>query len=269
MTKTPIFIIDAFADKPFHGNPAGVCPLDHWLPDETMQAIASEVNLSETVFFVRCSGQGADKGVQCYGIRWFMPTREVDMIGHATLAAGHLVLSRLAPLAQEVRFVSASATMVVRRNGTMLTLDMPPLVPTLIQTPDGLAKALGGVPTQVPASKHYLALFETADEIADLRPDFEALAQLPLPAVIVSARGTSEFDFVSRFFAPANGVPEDAVSGVAHCCLAPFWSQALDKRALIGQQLSARGGVIHCSYDNARVVLGGNAVISLEGAISI
>lgn len=203
MSKTPIFIIDAFADKPFHGNPAGVCPLDHWLADDTMQAIASEMNLSETVFFVPCSGQGADKGVQHYDIRWFTPTREVDMIGHATLAAGHL------------------------------------------------------------------ALFETADEIAHLRPDFEALAPLPLPAVIVSARGTSEYDFVSRFFAPANGVPEDAVSGVAHCCLAPFWSQALDKRDLIGQQLSARGGVVHCSYDNARVVLGGHAVISLEGAISI
>lgn len=261
----PLYIIDAFTDRPMTGNPAAVCPLGDWLPVEAMQAIAAEMNLSETVFFVpRPSGTEGD-----FDVRWFTPTREVDMIGHATLAAGHLVLTRLAPTLQAARFVSPTAEMVVRRQAGMLRMSMPALVPAPVQAPAGLADALGASPLAVLAAKHYLARFDDPDEVAALRPDFAALAGLPLPAVIVTAKGRDEFDFVSRFFAPANGVPEDAVSGVAHCCLAPYWAEKLGKDRLTARQLSSRGGTVLCEYSGDRVLLGGTATIFLEGAISL
>lgn len=270
--KLPLYIIDAFTDRPMTGNPAGVCPLDGWLPAAVMQAIASEMNLSETVFFAPRpdgDGGGQEAGTRSYDLRWFTPTREVDMIGHATLAAGHLVLSRLEPQLAAVRFVSPTAEMAVRREGDLLQMSMPALVPAPVGPPPGLAQALGATPSAVLAAKHYLAVFEDAGQIAALRPDFAALARLDLPAVIVSAPGRDGFDFVSRFFAPANGVPEDAVSGVAHCCLAPFWAQRLGRARMVGRQLSSRGGTVLCEYSEGRVLLGGTAAIFLEGSISL
>jgi len=270
--KLPLYIIDAFTDRPMTGNPAGVCPLDGWLPAAVMQAIASEMNLSETVFFAPRpdgDGGGQEAGTRSYDLRWFTPTREVDMIGHATLAAGHLVLSRLEPQLAAVRFVSPTAEMAVRREGDLLQMSMPALVPAPVGPPPGLAQALGATPSAVLAAKHYLAVFEDAGQIAALRPDFAALARLDLPAVIVSAPGRDGFDFVSRFFAPANGVPEDAVSGVAHCCLAPFWAQRLGRAHMVGRQLSSRGGTVLCEYSEGRVLLGGTAAIFLEGSISL
>jgi predicted PhzF superfamily epimerase YddE/YHI9 len=259
----PMFIIDAFAERPFAGNPAAVCPLDAWLPDPTMQAIAAEMNLSETVFFAPVPQQDG------FGIRWFTPTREVDLIGHATLAAGHLVLERLRPGTSSVRFSSNGAELAVARDGASLTLDMPALRPRRVEPPPALGRGLGRQPAAVLAAKHYLCVFDRADEVSAMAPDMATIAALDLPAVIVTAPGNGDADFVSRFFAPANGVPEDPVSGVAHLCLAPYWAERLGKPKLVGRQLSSRGGVVRCEDLGSRVRLGGSAVIVLDGRITI
>jgi PhzF family phenazine biosynthesis protein len=257
----PIFIIDAFSDRPLAGNPAAVCSLETWLPVPTMQAIASEMNLSETVFFA------PDQQPDAFGIRWFTPTREVDLIGHATLAAGFLVLERMRPGAASVRFLSGSEELTVTRDGASLTLEMPALRPQQIEPLPALARGLGRQPKAVLAAKYYLCLFGHPDEIAAMAPDMSILAALDLPGVIVTAPATGDVDFVSRFFAPANGVPEDPVSGVAHLCLAPYWAERLGKTKLIGRQLSARGGLVRCEDFGARVRLGGSAAVFLEGRI--
>ena len=259
--KLDMFIIDAFAERTLTGNPAAVCPLDSWIAEETMQAIAEEMNLSETAFVVQREND--------FEIRWFTPTREVDMIGHATLAAGHLILDHIRPDLQQVKFLNPAGDMVVLREAGSLVIDMPALVPQPVVCPTALVAALGETPRELLASKHYLCVFENEDMVADLQPDFVALANLDLPAVIVTAPASNEFDFVSRFFAPANGVPEDSVSGVAHCCLTPFWSQHLGRRKMKAKQLSTRGGVIDCELDGDRVRLAGSAIIFLEGQISI
>ncbi len=270
----PIYIVDAFADRPLAGNPAAVCPLDAWLPMATMQAIAAEMNLSETVFFVP-DEDGA------YGIRWFTPIREVELIGHATLAAGFLVLTRLQPDATQVRFWNGGDEFVVTRDGDALSLEMPSLPPTEIAAPAGLVEALAAGslrrPEKILAAKHYLCVYRQAADIAALTPDMAALAAMPLPAAIVTAPGDGvaagasgeRFDFVSRFFAPANGVPEDPVSGVAHLCLTPYWSQRLGRKKLLGRQLSARGGTVVCEDRGTRVRLGGRASLFLEGRIAL
>src|SRR5262245_37368272 len=236
----PMFIIDAFAERPLAGNPAAVCPLDAWLPAATMQAVASEMNLSETVFFA------PDPQGDGFGIRWFTPTREVDLIGHATLAAGFLVLERMRPDAASARFFSGGDELTVTRDHGSLSLEMPALRPQRIEPPPTLARGLGRLPKAVLAAKHYLCVFDHPDEIAALAPDMGSLAVLDLPGVIVTAPATGgvDIDFVSRFFAPANGVPEDPVSGVAHLALVPYWSHRLGKARLIGWQLSHRGGMV-------------------------
>ena len=261
--KLPIFIVDAFAERTLAGNPAAVCPLESWLPEQTMQAIAAEMNLAETVFFA------PEARSERFAIRWFTPTREVDLIGHATLAAGHLVLERLRPGAKAVRFASGADEFTVSRDGGMLWLEMPALPPRAIDAPPALANALGRAPKAVLAAKHYLCLYDSPADVAALAPEMAALAALDLPAVIVSAPGDGEVDFVSRFYAPANGVPEDHVSGVAHLCLAPFWAERLGKPRLIGRQLSRRGGTVRCEHLGTRVRLGGRAAIFLEGQMAI
>ena len=258
----PIYIIDAFAERPLTGNPAAVCPLETWLEPATMQAIAAEMNLSETVFFA------PEPDSEAFGIRWFTPTREVELIGHATLAAGFLVLQRLRPTAASVRFVSGNEVFTVERDGPTLVLEMPALPPHPITAPPELARALGRPPGTILAAKHYLCVYDRADDIRALTPDMTALAALELPAVIVTAPSSGDADFVSRFFAPANGVPEDPVSGVAHLCLAPYWAERLGKRRLVGRQVSARGGVVRCEHRGDRVRLGGSAVTFLSGRIS-
>lgn len=258
----PIYVIDAFADRPLTGNPAAVCPLETWLPDATMQAIAAEMNHSETVFLVP---QGDD-----FAIRWFTPIREVDLVGHATLAAGHLVLDRLRPGGRSVRFLSQSGALTVSRESAGYAMDMPALPPSEVAPPPGLFAALGQSPRAVLAAKHYLVVFEHAEEVRTLAPDMAALAALDRPAVIVAAPGGEKgVDFVSRFFAPANGVPEDPVSGVAHCCLTPYWSRRLGKGTLVGRQLSKRGGIVRCADRGDRVTLGGAAALFLEGTIRV
>jgi PhzF family phenazine biosynthesis protein len=261
----PLYIIDAFAVRPLTGNPAAVCPLERWLPDETMQAIAAEMNLSETVFFA------PEPGSDSFAIRWFTPTREVELIGHATLAAGHLVLNTMRPRAQSVRFLCKDGELSVARDGAMLQLEMPALRPKSVPAPPALARGLGRQPASVLAAKHYLCVFERATEVAALAPDMAVLAALDLPAVIVTAptEPGDDADFVCRFFAPANGVPEDPVSGVAHLCLAPYWAERLGKKRLVGRQVSQRGGVVRSEDLGQRVRLGGGAVTFLSGRIAL
>jgi predicted PhzF superfamily epimerase YddE/YHI9 len=260
--RLPIYQVDAFTDSLFGGNPAAVCPLEAWLPEKTMQAIAAENNLAETAFFVR---EGRD-----YALRWFTPTVEVDLCGHATLAAGYIVFRFIEPERDSVSFRTMNAgALVVSRRGDMLALDFParPAVP--VEPPPGLVVALGGVPREVLRARDHLVVYGSAAEVAALDPDLAALAKVDCWAAIVTAPGESGIDFVSRFFAPAQGVPEDPVTGSSHCTLVPYWARRLGKTKLEARQLSRRGGALSCALDGDRVSIAGRAVLYLEGQIEV
>jgi PhzF family phenazine biosynthesis protein len=257
--KVPLYLVDAFAKRPLTGNPAAICLLDAWPDAALMQAIAVEMNLSETAFIVP---EGKD-----WRIRWFTPTLEVDLVGHATLAAAHVLFARGLP-DPTVTFESLSGPLHVTRDGALLMMDFPARVPVSCATPPALSEALGCTPREVLAARHYLAIFEDEAEVRGLTPDMVRLAALDRAAVIVSAPGGAG-DFVSRFFAPANGVPEDPVSGVAHCTLVPYWSKRLGKRRLDARQVSKRGGRLVCEDRDTRVAIGGSAVLVLEGTLTV
>jgi predicted PhzF superfamily epimerase YddE/YHI9 len=260
--RLPIYQVDAFTDSLFGGNPAAVCPLDAWLPDATMQAIAAENNLSETAFFVP---EGGD-----YALRWFTPAVEVDLCGHATLASGHVVMSYIEPQREDVSFHTVKAgTLTVSRRADMLVMDFParPAIPCA--APAGLLAALGGTPREVLRARDYLIVYDSAAEVAALDPDLVALAKVDCWAMIVTAPGSDGIDFVSRFFAPAQGVPEDPVTGSAHCTLVPYWAERLNKTGLEARQISRRGGALRCTLNGDRVSLGGHAVVYLEGRIEV
>lgn len=274
--EIPLFQVDAFAEAPFSGNPAAVCPLEEWLPDELMQAIAAENNLSETAFLV-------PRGPARFGLRWFTPAVEVDLCGHATLASAWVVFERLwgSPLGssetggtgaeggERVTFDTRSGALTVRREGELLAMDFPARPAEPCRTPAGLAKALGRPPAEVRAAlRDYLAVYHSEEEVRGLRPDPLRLAALDRPGVIVTAPGT-ERDFVSRFFAPAVGVPEDPVTGSAHCTLVPYWSERLGKRVLRARQVSARGGELLCEALGDRVGIAGRAILYLEGTLRV
>ena len=257
----PLYLVDAFADRPFAGNPAAICVLRDWLPESTMQAIAAEMNLSETAFIV----PNADN---TWHIRWFTPTLEVDLVGHATLAAAFVIFERLnAPLTQ-IRFSSRSGSLLVTRNNKMLEMDFPARIPVRCDAPPGLVEGLGAKPVEVLAAQHYLAVFEHERDVRALAPNMGRLAALDRAAVIATAPG-GPGDFVSRFFAPANGVPEDPVSGVAHCTLIPYWSRRLGKERLYARQVSHRGGDLVCEDRGDRVIISGPAALVLEGTLAI
>jgi len=262
MMQLPIYQVDAFADRVFRGNPAAVCPLETWLPDATMQAIAAENNLSETAFFVR---EGSD-----YALRWFTPAVEVDLCGHATLASGYVVMRFLEPQRESVSFRTAKAgKLTVTRRADMLVMDFPtrPAVPAA--APPGLFAALGGTPREVLRARDHLVVYGSAAEIAALAPDLAALAKVDCWAVIVTAPGDNGVDFVSRFFAPAQGILEDPVTGSAHCTLVPYWANRLGKTEFEARQLSRRGGALSCALDGDRVSIAGKAVLYLEGRIEV
>ena len=263
MIRIPLYQVDAFVtDGPFTGNPAAVCPLDAWLPDGVMQAIAAENNLSETAFFVP-EGDG-------YRLRWFTPTVEVDLRGHATLASGFVVLGWLAPGRTSITFQTEKAgELTVARDGELLALDLPARPAALCPMSDAVAAALGKRPTALLAARDYLAVYDSPDDIAALSPDFTAVAALDRFAVIVTAPGSGGIDFVSRFFAPARGVPEDPVTGSAHCTLVPYWAERLGKTRLEARQLSRRGGALSCALLGGRATLAGRAVLYLDGTITI
>lgn len=257
--KLPIYQIDAFADAPFRGNPAAVCPLENWLPDSLLQSIAEENNLSETAFYL---GHGAH-----YSLRWFTPAKEVDLCGHATLAAAHVVFGRNPDLAQ-ITFESRSGPLHVAREEGLLTLDFPAQARKRCDIPDSLAKALGRRPLECFRSMDYLAVFSTESDIAGLTPDFRLLKTLDLRGVIVTAPGSAS-DFVSRFFAPNYGIDEDPVTGSAHCALAPYWAQRLGKSTLSARQLSNRTGTLRCRVEGERVFISGQTVPYMEGTIRV
>jgi PhzF family phenazine biosynthesis protein len=260
--RLPLYQVDAFTDKLFGGNPAAICPLESWLPDVTMQAIAAENNLSETAFFVR---EGAD-----YALRWFTPTVEVDLCGHATLASGHVVMSLLEPQRRSVNFKTLKAgTLTVSRADNLLSMDFParPAVPA--EAPAGLLAALGGNPREVLRARDHLVVYDSPEEMVALQPDFAALAKVDCWAAIVTAPGKDGVDFVSRFFAPAQGVPEDPVTGSSHTTLTPYWAKRLGKTTLEARQLSRRGGALSCTLNGDRVSIAGGAVLYLEGHISV
>jgi PhzF family phenazine biosynthesis protein len=258
-----IYQIDAFSGRVFGGNPAAVCPLDAWLPDATMQAIATENNLSETAFFVP---RGED-----FALRWFTPATEVDLCGHATLATGALILRKLAPFRERVRFHTRSGVLEVGSEGELLVMDFPawPAGPTGADEREAVAAALGATPTEVhAATRDYLAVFDDEAMVRDLAPDSARLAALPRHGMIATAPG-GEVDFVSRFFAPAVGIDEDPVTGSAHCTLTPYWSARLGKKELAARQISARGGELICVDTGERVIIKGRAAFYLEGTIQL
>jgi predicted PhzF superfamily epimerase YddE/YHI9 len=258
--RIPIYQVDAFTSRLFAGNPAAVCPLQEWLPDERMQAIALENNLSETAYFV----DGGDH----YKLRWFTPTVEVDLCGHATLASAFIILTELAPGRREVRFQTRSGELLVTREGERFAMDFPARPPAECAVHPDLLAALGGNPERVLASRDYLAIYGAEAEVRALRPNMERLAQLDRFAVIATAPGM-EVDFVSRFFAPAKGVPEDPVTGSAHCTLIPYWSGRLGKKELHALQVSSRGGELWCEHRGDRVTIAGSAVRFLTGTIEV
>jgi PhzF family phenazine biosynthesis protein len=261
--RLPLYQIDAFiTEEPFSGNPAAVCPLDAWLPDAAMQAIAAANNLSETAFFVPEDGD--------YRLRWFTPKTEVELCGHATLASAFVIFRFLAPDLRSVRFRTEKAgTLAVGRDGELLVLDFPARPPEPCAVPGELAAALGRAPASVLAASSYLAVYNEAGDIASLAPDFAAIARLDRGGVIVTAAGQGEVDFVSRYFAPAAGIDEDPVTGSAHCTLIPYWATRLGKTRLTARQISRRGGMLDCELRGERVAIAGRARLYLEGTIEI
>ncbi len=258
--KLPLYHVDAFAGRVFAGNPAAVVPLERWLDDHTLQAIAAENNLSETAFLVGGRGQ--------YEIRWLTPTTEVDLCGHATLASAHVVFTTLEPGSKAVSFRSKSGPLIVTRDEDLLALDFPARPPQPLPVPEALVMAMGRKPREVFTARDVMAVFDTEEEVRSLLPDREGLAGLEYFAVIVTAPG-HEVDFVSRFFAPRQGIPEDPVTGSAHCMLVPYWARRLGKPRLHALQVSPRGGELHCEDRGDRVKIAGRAVQYLEGTIEI
>ena len=237
-------------------------------PDATLQAIAAENNLAETAFFVR-EGAGAAAGTD-YLLRWFTPAVEVDLCGHATLASAAVIFRALEPQRSAVRFRTLKAgVLTVRRTGDALEMDFPSRPALAVAPPPGLLAALGGRPREVLRARDHLVVYDTAAEIRALAPDFAALAKVDCWAAIVTAPGADGVDFVSRFFAPAQGISEDPATGSSHCTLVPYWAKRLGKRELQARQLSRRGGALACTLDGERVRLAGHAVLYLEGTITI
>lgn len=254
--RIPIYQVDAFTHEAFGGNPAAVCPLETWLADATMQSIAMENQLSETAFFVPSEAP--------IRIRWFTPKAEVDLCGHATLAAASVYLEMIAPGREEVVFESASGPLGVRRDRGMYVLDLPARPAAPCEPPPALIEALGAHALTWLKARDYLGVFRSEAEVRALKPDFAALAAFD--KVIVTAPG-EESDFVSRFFAPSIGIDEDPVTGSAHCTLTPYWAKRLGRPRLSARQVSARGGELLCEDRGARVSVAGRAVRYMEGTI--
>jgi len=259
--KITLYQVDAFTDRLFAGNPAAVCPLDRWLPDDILRQIAAENNLSETAFFVPAGN--------AFELRWFTPVSEVDLCGHATLATAHVLFRHLGYEATVIPFQTRQRGRVhVERSGDRLVLDFPAWMPVVTDPPPALLAGLAPKPRQVFLSRDYLALYDHEDQIEALVPDHAALSRLDVTGIIVTAPGR-EADFVSRFFAPREGIPEDPVTGSAHCTLTPFWAERLGKTELYARQLSSRGGELFCRFAGDRVKIGGRAVTYLEGKIDV
>jgi len=255
------YVVDAFADKLFAGNPAGVCLPDIALSEAQMQSIAFENNLAETAFLIERDGY--------YDLRWFAPETEIDLCGHATLASAFVLMSTVHTDLNDVVFHTQSGVLNVSRDGEIYTLDFPSRLPVACAMPEALQEALGARVLETYKSRDLLAVLESEDAIAALKPDFSKLSAFKdTVAVIVTAK-SREYDFVSRFFAPGAGINEDPVTGSSHCTLIPYWSKRLGKKRMAAAQLSLRGGVLYCKDEGERVNIGGKAVLYMSGEICL
>lgn len=261
MKTIPLFQVDAFSDQVFRGNPAAICPLNEWLPDDLMQQIAMENNLAETAFYVQQTDH--------VEIRWFTPTVEVDLCGHATLAAAHVLFSIYKVAGDMIRFYShRSGELLVFREGDWLTLDFPADPAKQVIPSEQLLACFPKAPVEVYKGKtDYMLVYDQRSDIETLQPDMLRLAQLTeCRGVIVTAPGEDE-DFVSRFFAPQSGIAEDPVTGSAHTTLTPYWSARLGKQELKAAQLSPRGGILRCADHGQRIRISGQASLFMKGEI--
>lgn len=260
--KLPIFQVDAFTDKTFSGNPAAVVPLERWLPDDVMLNIAIENAVAETAFFIQ-QGDG-------FAIRWFTPDIEMDLCGHATLAAAHVITRHLNLSASPVRFQSQSGQLAVRVDEDLLTLDFPTRKPEPCDVPRPILESLREKPLETLKARDYVLVFENETVIRSLSPDRAVMDQVNIDpgGVAVTARG-DQVDFVSRFFTPGGSIFEDPVTGSAHCSLIPYWSEKLGKLSMQALQVSPRGGKLFCQNAGERVLISGRAVTYLQGTITL
>jgi PhzF family phenazine biosynthesis protein len=260
--KLTIYQVDAFADKIFTGNPAAVIPLDDWIDDKLMQQIAMENNLSETVFFVKTGGG--------YHIRWFTPEYEIDLCGHATLASAYVIKNFLEPHIQDIHFTTQKAgPLKTTAKEGLYTLDFPSRMPETCEVPDKLLASVGAVAAvEVLRSRDYFIVLPNEEAVRNVEPDYTIMKDLDTIGVIVTARG-HDADVVSRCFYPGAGVPEDPVTGSAHCNIVPYWSEKLGKTKLFCRQLSPRSGDLQCELAGDRVLMSGNCVLFLQGEITV
>jgi len=257
--EIPLFQVDAFTNEQFRGNPAAVCPLEYWLPAQTMQAIAAENNLAETAFFVREGDR--------YGLRWFTPKTEVDLCGHATLASAFVLFHYVGVEEEAVRFDTRGGELLVSRSGELLVLDFPSHPGQRCDPEQRLIEGLGTQPLEILKAHYYMVVYSSQEDIVTLQPRMDVLASVGTPC-IVTAPGT-DCDFVSRFFAPSFGIDEDPVTGSAHCTLTPYWSRRLGKKKLHARQLSARGGELLVEDAGSRVFIAGRVTAYLRGTITL
>jgi len=256
--KIKIYQVDSFTNELFHGNPAAVCPLEEWLDDKTLQNIAAENNLSETAFFVK----EGDK----YHLRWMTPTVEVDLCGHATLAAGYVLFEILEKENNKIVFESLSGELVVTRNNDLISLNFPASKLKKVEITGQYLKCLDVEPQEAHLNSKLMFVLENEDQVKNAIPNFEEIAKLNSDGLIITAKG-NDVDFVSRYFAPHAGIPEDPVTGSAHTVLTPFWAERLNKQKLSAQQVSSRGGQLICENLGDRVNIAGNVTLYSVGEI--
>lgn len=255
----PVYIVDAFTSKLFTGNPAAVCPLEKWLSEDLMQKIAMENNLSETAFFV--------KDEDHYHIRWFTPTVEVPLCGHATLASSFVIFNFMEKEADEIKFTSLSGELIITRESDLISLNFPANKPGKVEITEEVTAALKAEPKELYFNKSYLAVFETEEQVKSIKPDFREFEKVHSDGIIITAPG-NDSDFVSRYFVPSAGIDEDPVTGFAHTLLTPFWSERLNKKELHAFQVSQRGGELFLeNLQEERVKISGKAVIYSQGVI--
>ncbi|WP_419903893.1 PhzF family phenazine biosynthesis protein [Kiloniella sp.] len=255
-----LYQVDAFTDEVFKGNPAAVCPLDAWLPDDVLYQIAAENNLSETAFFV-AEGEG-------YHLRWFTPTTEVDLCGHATLATSHVIATELSPGTKSILFRSKSGELTVTCDNGKYTLDFPARPPVPFDAVDMVEDSIGVRPQATYKSSKLMAVIESEEAVLAVEPNFDKVEALPGDGLVITSR-SENYDYVARYFGPHCGIPEDPVTGSAHVVTVPYWKEQLGKREMIAKQISKRGGVLWLEDRDDRVLLTGNAVLYLKGTIFI
>ncbi len=259
-----IYQVDAFTDRVFAGNPAAVMPLTEWLPDDVLQTIALENNLSETAFFLPTP----DDPDHDFHLRWFTPAIEVELCGHATLASAAVLYRELGWTHDEIRFKALAGDLIVRKRKDLLELDFPMRTARPIDAPEGLTEALGVAPLEFLKAAKFMAVLENEAAVKSVQPDMDFIAGLPGDGLIVTAKGESA-DCVSRYFAPHAGIPEDPVTGSAHCTVIPYWAEKLGRKELHARQISARGGDLYCTLVDDRVLIAGQAVLYMKGNVHV